>query len=57
MNLTETPLGPAGDMEATTMTTKAMVTTAYPCDGATDEDLELYAECAYWLDGIGQVTN
>ena len=56
MNLTETPLGP-GDMEATTMTTKAMVTTAYPCDGATDEEMELYAECAYWLDGIGQVTN
>ena len=53
MNLTGSELG-LGDMEVTT-TTEAMATTAYPCDGATDEEMAFYGECAYWLDGIGQV--
>ena len=39
-----------GDMEVTTT-----ATAAYPCDGASDEEMALYGECAYWLDGIGQV--
>ena len=56
MNLTGTEAAaPAvGDVEVTTLLTTA--TTAYPCDGASEEELALYGECAYWLDGIGQVS-
>lgn len=55
MNLTGSELG-LGDMEVTTTTTtEAMATTAYPCDSASDEEMAFYGECAYWLDGIGQV--
>ena len=52
MNLTGTALG---DMEVTTTKAAMATTTAYPCDGASDEEMALYGECAYWLDGIGQV--